>query len=112
MEKEDVIIFDADLTIYELLIWKKLVFYIRDFFVTSENLLKEIKDFDLTKPSDFDPAKILLIFQESDTIYFKDNVKEEYLEVVSKDINAYNRYCENHKEEDLEIYLRSFKINS
>lgn len=74
--------------------------------------MKEIKDFNLTLPSNLDTAKILSILQESDTIWFKDNVKEVYFEIVSKDIDAYNRYCENHKEEDLEIYLRSLKINS
>ena len=58
MKKRNVIVFDADLTIYELLIWKKIVFYIRDFSVSSENLLKEIKDFNLTLPSNFDGSSV------------------------------------------------------
>lgn len=112
MEKENVIIFDANLTIYELLIWKKLVFYVRDSCMSSADLLKEIKEFNLAMPSNLEATRILPILQKSDAICFKDNIKEEHFEIVSKDIDAYNRYCENHKEEDLEIYLRSFKINS
>ena len=112
MEKRNVIVFDADLTIYELLIWKKIVFYVRDFSVSNESLLKEIKEFNLAMPSNLEATRILPILQKSDAICFKDNRKEEHFEIVSKDIDAYNRYCENHKEEDLEIYLRSFRINS
>lgn len=112
MEKENVIIFDANLTIYELLIWKKLVFYVRYSCMSSADLLKEIKEFNLAMPSNLEATRILPILQKSDAICFKDNIKEEHFEIVSKDIDAYNRYCENHKEEDLEIYLRSFKINS
>ena len=112
MEKENVIIFDTNLTIYELLIWKKLVFCVRDSCMSSADLLKEIKEFNLAMPSNLEATRILPILQESDAICFKDNIKEEHFEIVSKDIDAYNRYCENHKEEDLEIYLRSFKINS
>ena len=111
MEKENVIIFDANLTIYELLIWKKLVLYVRYSCMSSADLLKEIKEFNLAMPSNLEATRILPILQKSDAICFKDNRKEEHFEIVSKDIDAYNRYCENHKEEDLEIYLRSFRIN-
>ena len=80
--------------------------------MSSADLLKEIKEFNLAMPSNLEATRILPILQKSDAICFKDNIKEEHFEIVSKDIDAYNRYCENHKEEDLEIYLRSFKINS
>ena len=64
MEKENVIIFDANLTIYELLIWKKLVFYVRDSCMSGADLLKEIKEFNLAMPSNLEAPEFYQFFRK------------------------------------------------
>ena len=81
--------------------------------MSSADLLKEIKEFNLAMPSNLEATRILPILQKSDAICFKDNIKEEHFEIVSKDIDAYNRYCENHKEELSEerVLGRGWKVS-